>query len=118
MAAEFAFLDTRAASARECGRNGLHDRSALAIGSRQPSGDDMIRLRDKERGTDIGTITEEQLQFLIDQLEEESEEDHDYYINRSTLEAFEEQGIDPALLDTLKSAIGDREDMEIAWSRS
>ncbi len=46
----------------------------------------MIRLRIKETGTELGSITEEDLQFLIDNLEEEWEEDQDYYLNRQTLE--------------------------------
>ena len=54
----------------------------------------------------------------IDQLEEESSDDQDYYINGPTLEAFEAKGIDPALLALLKGALGDRDDMEIVWSRS
>jgi processive 1,2-diacylglycerol beta-glucosyltransferase len=78
----------------------------------------MIELRDKDKGTVIGSISEEQLQFLIDQLEEESEEDTDYYINRVTLEMFEKRGIDPQLLDILRRALGQRDDMEIEWSRS
>ena len=35
----------------------------------------MIKLVDKESGSFLGEITEEQLGYLIDQLEEESEED-------------------------------------------
>jgi processive 1,2-diacylglycerol beta-glucosyltransferase len=78
----------------------------------------MIRLTDKDTGTALGTISEDQLQILMDELEEESEEDQDYYIHRATLEAFEGRGIDPGLLDLLKKAIGDRDDMEITWTRS
>lgn len=77
----------------------------------------MIELRDKDTGDVIGSITEEQLQFLIDQLEEESEVDVDYYLNRDTLEVFEERGIDRKLLKMLKNAMGDREDMEIEWEK-
>ena len=40
----------------------------------------MIQLHEKETGVFVGTITEAQLQFLIDQLEEESADDTDYYI--------------------------------------
>ena len=43
----------------------------------------MIHLKNKETGAPLGDITEEQLQFLVDQLEEESETDADYYINQS-----------------------------------
>ncbi len=78
----------------------------------------MIQLRDRETGASIGDITEEQLQFLIDHLEEESEEDTDYYLNRATLNLLKEGGLDASLLKLLEEALGDREDLEIEWSRS
>jgi processive 1,2-diacylglycerol beta-glucosyltransferase len=78
----------------------------------------MIEVRDKETGASLGSITEEQLQFLIDQLEEETETDRDYYINQATLDLFAERGIDEELLQRLRKALGQREAMEIEWSRS
>ena len=78
----------------------------------------MITLRDKETNLAIGTIDEKQLQFLIDQLEEESKDVQDYYINSATLEMFERNGIDQGLYKILKDAIGSREDMEIEWVRT
>ncbi len=78
----------------------------------------MIQLYDKETGASLGAITEEQLQFLVDQLEEESPEDRDYYINEPTLDAFEEAGADPALVALLRKALDEREEMEIRWARS
>ena len=77
----------------------------------------MIQLRDKETGAAIGEITEEQLQFLIDRLVEESETDTDYYLNRATLDLLEEYGADGALIAILEKALGDREDMDIEWVR-
>jgi processive 1,2-diacylglycerol beta-glucosyltransferase len=77
----------------------------------------MIELRDSESGRVLGSISERQLQFLTDQLEEESGSDNDYYIDHVTLEMFEERGIDPQLLRLLRDALGDRDDMEIEWSR-
>ena len=77
----------------------------------------MIKLRDKQAGTLIGSITEVQLQFLIDELQEESKEDQDYYINGPTLELLEGNGADKALLDLLRRTLGDRPEMEIEWSR-
>jgi hypothetical protein len=53
-------------------------------------GERMIQLYEKETGVFVGTITEAQLQFLIDQLEEESADDTDYYIDHATLDLFEE----------------------------
>jgi processive 1,2-diacylglycerol beta-glucosyltransferase len=78
----------------------------------------MIELRDKDSGALIGDITEAQLKFMIDQLEEEYSEDTDYYINQPTLDMFESAGADPGLLNTLRKALGKREDMEIRWSRT
>jgi len=77
----------------------------------------MIHLFDDETGAPVGTITEDQLQYLIDQLEEESSGDTDYYINRDTLDIFEQNGADPGLLGVLRAALGTREDMEIRWER-
>jgi hypothetical protein len=76
----------------------------------------VIQIRDKETGELLGTITEEQLKFLIDNLEEEYEGDEDYYINRATLDLFEQRGIDAGLLELLRKALGTRESVEIEWS--
>jgi hypothetical protein len=75
----------------------------------------MIQLRDKENGIVLGEITADDLQFLIDNLEEESEDDTDYFINRSTLEIFKEKGTNKALITLLEDALGDRDDMEVEW---
>jgi processive 1,2-diacylglycerol beta-glucosyltransferase len=77
----------------------------------------VIELFDNDTGAPIGAITDAQLQFLVDQLEEESADDTDYYINQETLDMFEERGADPALVALLRSALGAREDMEIRWER-
>jgi hypothetical protein len=78
----------------------------------------MIQLHDKDTGTWIGTITEDNLKYLIDQLEEESREDKDYYINKTTLDIFEERGADKALITLLRDALNGRTGMEIRWSQS
>jgi hypothetical protein len=77
----------------------------------------MIRLRDVERGTSLGSITEEQLQFLVDALEETSSSDRDYYSDAATVEMLEEDGAEPQLVSLLRNAIAGREGMEIRWSR-
>lgn len=78
----------------------------------------MIELRDKESGTVVGSVSEDQLQFLTDQLEEESGGDADYYIDEATLEMFANRGIDLRLLTLLRDALGNRDGMEIEWVRS
>lgn len=75
----------------------------------------MYTLYNNATGTEIGTISEEQLKFLRVQLEEESLEDRDYAIEAMTLAYFEEQGIDPALSKMLRQALGDQEQIIIRW---
>jgi hypothetical protein len=75
----------------------------------------MPRLIRLDTGDDIGTITDVQLKFLVDQLEEEHEEDQDYFIDRDTLELMADNGGDPELLAMLEKAIGDDDSMNIAW---
>jgi hypothetical protein len=77
----------------------------------------MVKIYNEATGTVLGTITEAQLQFLVAQLEEESLEDTDYYINAATLDMFEEKGADASLITLLRNALGDREDMDIRWTR-
>lgn len=78
----------------------------------------MIQLHDKETGAFIGTITEQSLQFLIDQLEEESRDDQDYYINETTVDNFEQAGADKALVGLLRTALQGRTEVEVRWSRA
>lgn len=68
-----------------------------------------------DTGDEIGTITDKQLAFLVEQLEEEHEEDEDYYIDRDTLELLSDNGADPELLAILEKGLGDDDDMDIAW---
>lgn len=77
----------------------------------------MIKLYVKETGKFLGTITDQQLQFLIDQLEEESLDDTDYYITTATVELLEQAGADPALVNLLRQGLGDSEEMEVRWER-
>jgi hypothetical protein len=75
----------------------------------------MIQLRNKDTSAPIGEITEEQLDFLIDMLEEEDSEDQDYWIDDMTLQYFQENGGDPVLIKLLQDAIGESEGVEIEW---
>jgi hypothetical protein len=78
----------------------------------------MIKLYDVATNAPLGTITEAQLQFMIDQLEEESQQDKDYYINIDTIDLFEQSGADPALLDLLRRSLGARSEMDVRWERT
>ena len=77
----------------------------------------MITLIDVATNAELGTITDAQLTFMVDQLEEESTEDQDYYINADTLDLFEQNGAEPALVDLLRRALGGRAEMDVRWRR-
>lgn len=77
----------------------------------------MITLRDKDSGMRIGSISEEELQFLIDALEEESSTDADYYIDAATIDMLEDSGSSAGVVAMLRSAVEGREGVEVSWSR-
>lgn len=72
----------------------------------------LIRL---DTGNTIGDITEAHLKFLIDQLEEEHDDDKDYYIDRETMDLLSDNGADPELMTLLEKGLGDDDEMDIAW---
>ncbi len=75
----------------------------------------MIQLIDADSKAPIGSINEAQLAFMQKQMEEESLEDQDYYINTATIDMFEAAGADAGLLDLLRKAMAGREEMTILW---
>ena len=77
----------------------------------------MITLTAKDSGAVIGTLTEAELQLLVDQFEEESSTDRDYYIDEQTVQMLEENGATPALAALLRKAIGTSDGVDIVWSR-
>ena len=77
----------------------------------------MVKLYDAESNELLGTISPDELQYLVDQLEEEDSEDQDYYIDRGTLAWFAEHHADSHLLKLLREALGDREGTDIRWER-
>lgn len=78
----------------------------------------MIELYDNETGELVGEITDRQLRFLIDELEEASASDRDYFLDAPVLDRLEEVGADDQLLEVLQNALGDKEGAEVRWERS
>ena len=75
----------------------------------------MIHLTNADTGAELGTISEGELQFLIDTMEEESDDDQDYYVDLSTVDFLESRGADKKLLTLLTEAIGDGKSVNIRW---
>jgi hypothetical protein len=76
-----------------------------------------IRLYNKDSGKLIGELSESQLEELVDLLEEESDDDRDYYIDSEVLTYMEEEGASKALLDLIRPLVGPGEEdgVEVEW---
>ncbi len=77
-----------------------------------------IRIRNKADDATIGFISEDELDFLVAQLEEESSTDTDYFIDEQTLAMFEANGGHPALVAMLRKALAASDGIDIAWDAS
>ena len=78
----------------------------------------MIAVSDKTSGALLGSITESQLRILVDHLEETSLADQDYSIDRHTIDMIKAVAVDYAtVLELLERALGDRDGVDIVWSR-
>lgn len=77
----------------------------------------MITLSATDDGTVFGTIGEDDLQMLREQLEEEDSTDTDYFVSRDTIDLLREKGAGAGLLDVLERAVGDTDGVEVAWRR-
>lgn len=77
----------------------------------------MINLNEKDTNKPLGQITEDQLQYLIDNLEEEWLEDQDYTITPLLLEYFEGKGADAGLVSLLRDVLAGRDEIDIVWSK-
>ena len=76
----------------------------------------MVKLYNAATSQPLSDITDDQLQFLIDQFEEEWEGDQDYYINTGTSDTPKDDGADPSLLALLQRALGAAGEADIRWS--
>ncbi len=77
----------------------------------------MVTLRDKDTGQLLGTVTDEDFEFLVNDLEEESTEDMDYFVDSDTIDMLEEDGAPESLIVLLRNALGDKDGLDIEWAR-
>jgi hypothetical protein len=65
----------------------------------------------------LGSITEADLQVLVDALEEESSDDQDYYIDAATIDVIGDGRATDHLLHVLRKALGNDQGVDIRWNR-
>jgi hypothetical protein len=76
----------------------------------------MVYLYNKNTEQLLGEIDENELQFLVDQMEEESTRDQDYSITKMEIAYFSQNGASPHLISLLNEALGDQQEVIILWS--
>lgn len=76
-----------------------------------------IRISEKASGRSLGTVSEQDLQILIDHMEEESSKDQDYYVEPMAIEALERNGASGDFVALLRQAVGSSPGIDIVWSR-
>ncbi len=73
----------------------------------------MIRLFDNDSDAPIGEITEAQLDFLQEQLIEETLDSTTFALAPATVDSLAMNGGDPEVIAVLKKALGSRASMEL-----
>jgi hypothetical protein len=77
----------------------------------------MIELRDKDTKESLGSIDDSELRFLVDELEEDSSTDRDYYIDSDTIDMLKDDGAPKSLTGLLRRILGSRDGVEVLWRR-
>jgi hypothetical protein len=78
----------------------------------------MVRLYETGTNRLCGTLSDRQYEILTEVLEEEDLEDAECLISEDTIELLEDQGVEPDLLELLRSALGDKPEVAIRCERS
>ena len=71
-----------------------------------------ISLKD---GATLGTVNEADLKILVDQFEEESSTDRDYYVCDETIDMLEQAGASPDFVGMLRRATAGTDGIDIVW---
>jgi hypothetical protein len=77
----------------------------------------MIDLYNQATDECIGSITEADLQVLIDALEEESTKDRDYFIDVATIDVIADGRATEHLVHLLRTAVGSSNGIDMRWER-
>ena len=77
----------------------------------------MPGLYNKQSGAFLGSVSDADIQSLVDQLEEEHRADEDYFIDTATIEILEEAGASAALISLLRKAVGNSEGIDVRYEK-
>jgi hypothetical protein len=77
----------------------------------------MIDLYINDTNELVGSITDADLRVLVDALEEESDDDQDYWIDNATIDVLGDGRATEHLLGLLRKAVGSSAGVEIRWEK-
>jgi processive 1,2-diacylglycerol beta-glucosyltransferase len=77
----------------------------------------MVELFRKDDNAALGVISDDEFQFLVDNLEEESLGDEDYTLDKLTLEFLRGNGMSAHLFQLLSAALGERDEVEVRYAK-
>lgn len=77
----------------------------------------MPKLYNKQNNLLLGSISESDVDCLVDVLEEEDLQDVDYFIDDATIDILEENGGSEELVSLLRKAVGNGEGLEVRWEK-
>lgn len=75
----------------------------------------MVRIYDNDNETEIGTITEAQLDRIQEELIEESIDAYTFDVSGAAIDSLEMNGGDQTLIAMLRRALGARSSMELRF---
>lgn len=75
----------------------------------------MPKLYDKQSGALLGIVSDDDIDALIEQLEEEDTTDEDYFIDAETIDLLEEGGASETLVNLLRKAVGDSDGIDVRY---
>jgi hypothetical protein len=63
----------------------------------------------------LGIVSDDDIDALIEQLEEEDSTDEDYFIDADTIDLLEEGGASETLISLLRKAVGDSDGIDVRY---
>jgi hypothetical protein len=93
-------------------RRGFESLAKISIDLKEKG---MPKLYDKQSGALLGIVSDDDIDALIEQLEEEDSTDEDYFIDADTIDLLEEGGASETLISLLRKAVGDSDGIDVRY---
>ncbi|HET9369328.1 MAG TPA: zinc ribbon domain-containing protein [Vicinamibacterales bacterium] len=75
-----------------------------------------VELFESDTDLTVGHITEEQLEWLSEQLDEDAVRDREFVLDPALISSYEAAGAEPGLVAALRRALGSRREVRLRWA--